>query len=79
MIAALGKVDHFRHLRRFAHSHSRTPGFLLLSPAGQSCVRKMTVRKENLATCTRNNYSLRSCSNFGQIGTIDRVHSGVSA
>jgi len=74
-MTTLGKTDHIRHLRRFAHSHSRTPDFLFLSPEWSSCVRYMTLRKEKLAGRTPKNFALGSCSIFEQIGTHALVHS----
>ena len=62
MRTMLVEANHIRHLRRSAHSHSRTPGFLFLSPEWPSCVRHMTERKEKLAKRTSQNLSLRGCS-----------------
>lgn len=70
----LVEADHIRHLRRFAHSHSRTPGLFFLSPVWSSCVHNQTLRKEKLARRTPKNLSLRSCSELEHAFQKARSH-----
>ena len=72
----LGKIDHIRHLRRFAHSHSCTPGFFFLSPVCQSCVDKATQRKKNHALRTWDKLAIRSCSRLEHFARSSEYASG---